>query len=414
MNVGIIGYGKMGASVFKLISRKPYNITVLMRGEEKAKVREKKFFKGLERSLKRGTLTEDEFLKKKESLRFTHRVEDLASMDLVAETAVENFQVKMDIFRRLESVVDKNAVLVTNTSSISIKDLAEKLKYRDRFCGLHFFYPVLLIDLVEIIRCADTPMGLISFLKDFCKRINIKPIVVHDAPGSVINAILAYYYVEALYILEEGLALPSKVDELARRFCYVGPCESMDIIGIDFFIEALETAATPGSLLPINWKESSQAELSKTVTGGREGFFVPHLFKKLIPENRIGKKVSKGIFLYERERLVDDLPEFYVNPSRSFSYENINKDQERIAKRLLYSIFNGSLYSLKKGMSSLEELDLGVKEVLQMKEGPFTMMRAIGMEKLQEEFDFLTQTVGKRFRQASFEFLNEQKQMVWT
>jgi 3-hydroxybutyryl-CoA dehydrogenase len=407
MNIGIIGYGRMGSSIFRLLAGKPHNITVLMRSEEKAKDREKKFFRGLERSLKRGAITEDEYVRKKESLKFTHRVEDLASADLVTETAVEDYQQKLNIFRKLESVINRKAVLVTNTSSISIEELAQELRYKERFCGLHFFYPVLLIDLVEIIRCADTPMELVSFLKDFCESIDKKPIVVHDAPGSVVNATLAYYYGEALYILEEGLALPSKVDELAKWIFYIGPCESMDVIGIDFFIEALERAATLGSFSPIRWTGSSQMELSKTATGGREGFFVPYLFGKLISENRLGKKVSKGIYLYQREKAVDDEPEFYVNPNRSCSYENIDKDQELIAKRLLYSIFNGSLYSLKKGMSSIEELDFGVKEVLQMKEGPFTMMRAIGMEKLKEEFDFLTRTAGKRFRQTTFEFLNE-------
>ncbi len=413
MNIGIIGYGKMGSGIFRLLSGKPHNITVVTRSEEKAKEREKKFFRGLERSLKREALTKDDYLRQKECLRFTYRMEDLASADFVTEAAVEDYQEKVEIFRKLESVVDKNTVLVTNTSSISIKNLAQALSYRDRFCGLHFFYPVMLIDLVEIIKCADTSIDLIRFLRDFCYGIDKKPIVVNDAPGSVINAILAYYYIEALYILEEGLALPSKVDELAKEIFYIGPCESVDVVGIDFVIEALERTATPGSLLPIRWTEGSQAEISKTITGGREGFFVPHLFKKLIPENRLGKKVSKGIYLYERERPVDDEPEFYVNPARSYSSENVSNKEELTAKRLLFAIFNGALYSLKRGMSSIEELDLGVKEVLHMKQGPFTIMRSMGAQKLREEFDFLAQNVGKRFSQTDLDFLSNSNQPAW-
>lgn len=407
MNIGIIGYGKMGSGIFRLLSSKPHNITVVARSEEKANQYENRFFKALERSFKRGALAEEEFSRQKESLKFTHRMEDLASAELVTEAAVEDYQEKVEIFRKLESVVDKNTLLVTNTSSISIKNLAQALDHRHRFCGLHFFYPVMLVDLVEIIRSPDTPIDLVDFLKDFCQRIGKKPIVVYDAPGSVINAILAYCYAEALYILEEGLALPSKVDELAKRSFYIGPCESMDVIGIDFFIGALENAATPGSISPIRWTEHPQTELSSAVTGGREGFFVPHLFRKLISENRLGKKVSKGIYVYERDKPVDDRPEFYVDPARFDLSEQMRDLEDLVHKRLLYAIFNGSLYSLKRGMSSMEELDLGVKEVLHMKAGPFMTMREIGAQKLREEFDFLTQNVGKRFRQTTYEFLKE-------
>ncbi len=130
------------------------------------------------------------------------------------------------------------------------------------------------------------------------------------------------------------------------------------------------------------------------------------MFKELIAENRLGKEVSKGIYLYQRDQAVDDEPGFYINPARSNPSENISDKEELIAKRLLYSIFNGSLYSLKRGMSSQEELDLGVKEVLHMKEGPFTMMRAMGEHKLREEFHFLTENAGKRFRQTTFDFLS--------
>lgn len=407
MNIGIIGYGKMGSAIFKLLASKGYNnITVLIRSKEKAIDSEKKLFKTLRRSLKRGTITEDDFLRRKESLRFTSRLEDLTSMDMVIEVAAESYEEKAQIFRKLESVVDRNTVLVTNTSSISIESLARNLKHKERFCGLHFFHPVLLIDLVEIITWHETPAELIEFLRNFCRQVDKKPIVVLDAPGSVINAILAYYYVEALYILEEGLALPSKIDELAKRSLYIGPCESMDVIGIDFFIGALERAATPGSLMPIRWTEASGAELSKNAIGGREGFFVPYLFRKLVSENRFGKKVSRGIYLYQGNTPSDDEPEFYIDLTRSSPSQNISKRDELVAKRLLYSIFNGSIYSLQMGMSSLQELDLGVKEVLHIKEGPFAMMKAMGKQKLKEEFDFLSQNAGKRFEQTSFDFFD--------
>ena len=394
----------MGAAIFRLVSSRPFDITLLAIDREEAKRHEEKYQRALKRASRREGLSDDEFRKRRESVRFTHRIEDLSSCEMVIEAIFEDFDEKAAIFRELESVVDKNTILVSNTSSISIKELAEGLEYADRFCGLHFFHPVLLLALAEIIRGPDTPDKLVGFLKGFCENLGRRAIVVEDAPGSVLNAILAYYYVEALYILEEGCALPSRVDALARKLFYVGPCESMDVIGIDFFMGALRRSASPGSLLPLRWDEVAQIEIPREHAGGREGFCFPTLFHKLISQNRLGKKTSKGIYLYEKDRALDDRPQFYANPSGSSCDVNMRSD-ELISKRLLYSILNGVIYSAQRGICSMEDLDFGVKEVLLMKEGPFTIMNAMGEKKVREDFDFLSGKVGKRFKQPDLKFM---------
>jgi 3-hydroxyacyl-CoA dehydrogenase len=231
---------------------------------------------------------------------------------------------------------------------------------------------------------------------DLCKGVGKQAIVAYDSPGSMINLILGHYYVEALYILEEGKALPSKIDAFSKKYFYVGPCESLDVIGIDFFIEVL--AGIMGLF------SKSQAELSKTISDVREGYYMPYLFDKLISENRLGKKVSRGIYLYEKDQPVDDAPEFYVKPAHAPLHRDSEKLDELIEIRLLYSVFNGCLYCIKKAVSSLEEVDLGVKEILLMKDGPFAMMQRIGKHKLKENFDFLAQNVGQRFKYESFDF----------
>lgn len=403
MHIGIIGYGKMGAAIFRLLSGKPFNVTVLFRTEEKARSNEKKFFRSLERSLKRGSLTRAEFSNKKQAFKFTHRWDDLTLTDLVIETANENYGEKVAIFRRLESVVDKNTALVTNTSSISIEKLANELKYNKRFCGLHFFFPVLLMNLVEIIKWKNTSDDIVDFLRNFCKSINKKSITVVDGPASVINTILCYYYTEALYMLEEGIASPARIDQIAKKIFYIGPCESLDVIGIDFFINGIMT-----EFFNKNYEclltEDFQTELSSGDSGGREGFHLPYLFRKLLSENRLGKKVSRGIYLYDREKPLDDKPEFYLNPNLPPGEVTISDSEGLIEKRLLYSIFSGCLYSYRQKMATLEDLDFGIKEVLHTKEGPFTMMKRSGYQKLKEEFEFLTENVGTRFNQANFDF----------
>ena len=399
MNIGIIGFGKMGSAIFRLLADKPYNITVLAIDEAEARDGEAKWLKGLKRSLRRGTITEDEFQGRTESLKFTHQVEDLASTEIVIEAIFEDYNKKVAIIRKLESVVKKNTVLVTNTSSISIERISKALKYKDRFCGLHFFHPVMLINLVEIIRSPDTPDKLINLLIDFCKDIGRQAIVVRDPPGSTINLILLHYYLEALYLLEEGQALPSKIDALAKKFFYVGPCESLDVIGIDFFLEALAGI--------LDWFLDPQKEHSKTITDVREVYHMPDLPDQLISAGRLGKKVSKGIYIYEKDKPFDDVLEFYINAARYRSSEDNQILDELIENRLLYSVFNGCLYAIEKGLSTLKEVDIGVKEALLMKDGPFTMMQRIGKHKLIEIFETLAQNVGKRFRQNSFDFLED-------
>jgi 3-hydroxyacyl-CoA dehydrogenase len=396
MDIGLVGYGKMGSAIFKFLSTYDYRVTVSTRTREKAELHQDKFIRGLERALRRGAIAESEYLRRRDNLRFSHKMDSLSSADLVIETAVEGFQEKVEVFRSVEAIVRKDAVLVTNTSSVSIESLAEKLNFPGRFCGLHFFHPVMLIDVVEIIRTPGTPVELVRFLQNFCKSIEKKPVVVLDAPGSVINAVLAYYYAEALYILQEGSVLPSRIDELAKQYFYIGPCESMDVIGIDFFIAALERSAGPETMLPIQWTASSEEEIPKEALRGREGFFVPHLFNKLVSEKRLGKKTSKGIYLYDRERPIDDKLEFYLKKGVSAAGA-APPSSDMISKRLLFSIFNGCLSALELGMASREDLDLGLKEILHMKEGPFSAMRSMGKEKVKQEFRSLAQSVGKRF-----------------
>ena len=204
---------------------------------------------------------------------------------------------------------------------------------------------------------------MLEVLTDFCKGLGKHPIIVYDAPGSVINATLTAYYLEGLYILEQGLALPSKIDTLGKRFFYIGPCESLDVIGIDLVIEVLE--------------RTKYTEIEK-------GLCIPDVLYKLSAAKRMGKKISQGIFLYQGMDAKDDALEFYTNPQQTHSYKNSDSSELFLAQRLLYAIFKGVLDWFAKGGGSKADLNLGIKEVLGMQEGPFSMMESIGVEKLEE------------------------------
>lgn len=395
-HVGIIGYGKMGAAIFKLFAARPYSITVVTETRQEALDAADGFFKKLERSFNRRSISEQTYCFQKSAIRFTHCLEDLASADLVIEAAFEDFQVKASIFNRLETYVDSRAIVVTNTSSLSIRELSLGFQHPERFCGFHFFNPVPLINLVEIIKTDRPAPGLIAKLRSVSGEIGKFPIVVNDAPGSVINAILAYYYIEAIYLLEDGVMPPSEIDAVSKQFFYVGPCESLDIIGIDFFVSASKNAIQSGTIYPIRQYLKDRGNQPELLAGTCDEIRLPFLLEKLMTAGRWGRKVSKGIYRYE-DATLDEPMHFYQKPGRSFHAAAILEEDSLVAMRLLYAVFNGCLFSLFHQMATREDIDSGMKEILHMKKGPFAMMKDIGIAALEKNFDFLYRHAGNRF-----------------
>jgi 3-hydroxybutyryl-CoA dehydrogenase len=398
-HVGIIGYGKMGVAIFKLFAARPYSITVVTKTRQKALDAADGFFKKLERSFKRKSISEQTYYFQKSAIRFSHCLEDLASADLVIEAASEDFQFKAAIFNRLESYVDPHALIVTNTSSLSIRELSLGFRYPNRFCGFHFFNPLPLINLVEIVKTDRSAPELIAKLRFVSKEIGKFSILVDDAPGSVINAILAYYYIEAVYLLEDGVMLPSEIDRVAKQFFYVGPCESLDIIGIDFFVSASKNAIQAGTIYPIRQYLKDRGNEPDFQVDASAEIRLPFLLQKLMTDGRWGRKVSKGIYCYE-DAAMDEAMSFYQEPGRSSSAVETAEGDSLAALRLLYAIFNGCLFSLFHQMASREDIDSGMKEILHMKKGPFAMMKDIGIATLEKNFDFLHQHAGNRFARS--------------
>ena len=397
MNVAVVGAGKMGAEIFRLLTRCPLDVTLYARRTESAREHARKHLKDLRRSVRRGTMTEADAAARQVAVRVTDRLADLASADLVIEAIAEDLEQKSALFRDLENVIRPDTALLTNTSSLSIEALAAGLRRPERFCGLHFFHPVLLIALAEIITWNGVSDALVETVMDFCRRISKIPMRVVDGPGSIVNSVLANYYTEAFYILEDGQALPSKIDALAARFCSFGPCESADVVGLDLFITGLQNATEMGAFFQTKPPDSASRALTTEECAGRSGFYVPYLFPVLMQARRFGRKTSAGLYLYEGDQPIDDDLSFYADPSRPLAQEDRQTD-ELLAKRLLYAVFNGVLYCLHASSASKEDLDLGMKEVLLMQKGPFGLMRQLGVEQVRADFDLLAETVGERFR----------------
>jgi 3-hydroxybutyryl-CoA dehydrogenase len=383
MKIGLIGYGKMGKSIFQLLSSAGQEVTVLVTSPVMADQNNIQLKKRLQRGVRQGLLDENQFALRLATQQFTSRLEDLQDRDLVIESIPEDQERKGRLYRELEKTVSSESIIVSNTSSLSLNVLAQSLDRAERFCGFHFFHPIPLTSVIEIICWDRVSQQTLETLSQLSRSLDRTPLLVKDGPGSVINAVLACECCEALYILEQGLALPTEIDRIAGRFFRIGPCETLDTIGIEFFAGLFE----------------------RTTIVRPVGVITPHLLFKLVADGRKGKDWGKGIFLYFDQKADNDAAEYYQNPRQNHSLETAERNPEATAKRLLFALLCGALFVLDRGLAPAEAVDLGVKDILAMKEGPITMMKAMGKARLREELNSLATTVGQRFDPALADIL---------
>jgi 3-hydroxybutyryl-CoA dehydrogenase len=155
-------------------------------------------------------------------------------VELVIEAVIERLDIKQKMFSELEKINEKDTILVSNTSSIPITQIASALKYPHRFAGLHFFNPAPVMKLVEVIKGVATDDATVNLLMEFAKKLSRQPVIAHDSPGFIVNRVARHFYVESLKIAEENIADIKTIDTLLKSVGFkMGPFELMDLIGVD-------------------------------------------------------------------------------------------------------------------------------------------------------------------------------------
>ena len=233
--VGIVGAGAMGRGIAQVTAQggmRAIMFDAAEGGTAKARAGIVETLKGL---VSKGRLTEADAGKAEGNLAVAARLEDLKGCHVVVEAVFENLDVKRKLFDELEAVVAPETILASNTSSIRIASIARSLKRRDRVCGMHYFNPVPLMKLVEVIRAADTAQSVIDAMVALGKRQTRVPVVVGDTPGFLVNLGGTAIGTEGLRLYQEGRATVSQIDAVMRDTCgfRMGPFELMDLTGID-------------------------------------------------------------------------------------------------------------------------------------------------------------------------------------
>lgn len=241
-NVAVIGSGTMGNGIAHVFAQYGYHVSLIDLAEEPLKKALATIEKNLDRQVSKQLITE---ATKKQSLEniktFTSIQEGVKNSDLVVEAATENADLKLKIFKDLDAYCKPDAILASNTSSISITKIASVTKRQDKVIGMHFMNPVPVMKLVEVIRGYNTSDSVTSSIMQLSKMLEKVPVEVNDYPGFVANRILMPMINEAIYTLHEGVAGVNEIDTVMKLGMAhpMGPLQLADFIGLDVCLSIL-------------------------------------------------------------------------------------------------------------------------------------------------------------------------------
>jgi 3-hydroxybutyryl-CoA dehydrogenase len=277
--VGVVGLGTMGAGIAQVCAQAGVQtIGVEVEAELAAKALERIGYY-LGRGVEKGRLTAEERDAALDRLRMSTDRADLAGCDLVIEAIVEDFDAKRELFQALDGIVAGDAVLATNTSALSVTEIARATEHPERVVGMHFFNPAPVLPLVEVVRTELSAPDVHDAAYAFAERLGKQPIRCNDTPGFVVNRILIPLLNDCVRVLDEADVTPEDLDK-AMRFGVnwpIGPCALLDLIGIDIHVHA---------------SEALEAALGEPRMGP------PARLVEMAEAGHLGRKTGRGFFSY--------------------------------------------------------------------------------------------------------------------
>jgi 3-hydroxybutyryl-CoA dehydrogenase len=277
--VGVVGLGTMGAGIAQVcigagIATIGRDVTEQLGERARATVD-----RYLSRAVEKGRLSEAEKDAALGRLSLTTELAELADCDLVIEAVVEELDVKREVFGELDRILGPDAILATNTSALSVTEIATATDRPDRVVGMHFFNPAPVLPLIEVVRTELTDPGIFDAAVAFAERIGKEPIACHDTPGFVVNRLLIPLLNDCVRVIDEARVSPEDVDRAMRYGTNwpIGPCALIDLIGIDIHVHASEA-------LYEALREPRMAPPARLVRMAQAG--------------HLGRKTGKGFFDY--------------------------------------------------------------------------------------------------------------------
>src|SRR5271166_215412 len=277
--VGVCGLGLMGSGIAQVAATAGYDVVAV----EAVQAALDKGFAGIKKSLdkfvEKGSIKSDERDATLARLKTSTNVDDLKGCDLVIEAIVENMPAKKELFAKLDALLAPHAIICSNTSSLCVIEMAAATKRPKQIAGLHFFNPVPLMKLVEVVKTIVTSQETIDTLYAFAKKLGKVPILAQDTPGFVVNRLLVPYLLYAIRVYEQGLASKEDIDQGMKLGCGypMGPLTLLDYVGLD----------TTYYIAEIMFDEFKDPM-----------FASPPLLKRLVLAGHYGRKSGRGFYDY--------------------------------------------------------------------------------------------------------------------
>lgn len=278
MKIAVIGSGTMGAGIAQSMAAY-HQVVVRDINPDALKNAMEKIKKGYEKNVSKGRMTKEEMEKAISNITLSPNIEDIKDCDLIIEAATENPKIKKSIFAELDEVCQEKTILASNTSSLSITDIGQATKRPEKVIGMHFFNPVPLMKLVEVISGQKTDAKVKETIINLAKEIGKTPVEVEEAPGFVVNRILIPMINEAIGIYAEGVASKEDIDTAMKLGANhpMGPLELGDLVGLDIVLAIME----------VLYSEFADPK------------YRPHpLLKKMVRAGLLGRKTKEGFYKY--------------------------------------------------------------------------------------------------------------------
>ncbi len=369
MIIGIIGAGAMGSGIAQVASQAGHEVILCDLHNEVLESSKNKLSKVMTRLVEKEKFTSDQADQIQSRITRTTDINSLADCGLVVEAVVESMEVKNAVFSQLENIVSDDAILASNTSSLSITSISKSCRVSERVLGLHFFNPAPLMPLVEIIPALQTkdeiPATLLKLMKDWGKA----PVIAKDTPGFIVNRVARPFYSEALRILDEGLADVNTIDEsLKEKGFRMGPFELMDLIGHD-----VNYAVTASVFKSFYYDPRFKPSITQL---------------KLVEADWLGRKSGRGFYKYEED-----------GSKSYFKVESENDIQYSIAERIIAMLINEAADAVFWNIASVEDIDTAMTKGVNYPKGLLQWADEWGVTKVINIIDSLKQHYGdSRYR----------------
>jgi 3-hydroxybutyryl-CoA dehydrogenase len=278
--VGVCGAGLMGNGIAQTCASAGFNVILMEVAKEPLDRGVASIAKSLDKFVEKGKLAQADRDATFGRIKPTTDVTDLKGCDLVIEAIVENVEIKTKLFQQLDEMMAPHGIICTNTSSLCVIELAAKTKRPNRVAGLHFFNPVPIMKLVEVVKTIATTQDVVDALFEFSRKLGKEPILAQDTPGFVVNRLLIPYLLYAIRCYEGGLASKEDIDKGMKLGCGypMGPLELLDFVGLD-------TTYYISEIMFDEFKDPIMA--------------APPLLKRMVLAGRYGRKSGKGFYDYE-------------------------------------------------------------------------------------------------------------------